>query len=99
MCRDLVVAAQHGTAMPSALAESLSHVLMATADAIDEQSDIALESPADALPAATGTVSELQRSRREAVATVRELDETRQLLLGGSLLRDSEKITEILAGR
>ncbi len=99
MCRDLVVAAQHGTAMPSALAESLSHVLMATADAIDEQSDIALDSPADALPAATGTVNELQRSRREAVATVRELDETRQLLLGGSLLRDSEKITEILAGR
>jgi len=99
MCRDLVVAAQHRTPMPSALAESLSHVLIATAEAIEEQSDIALDSPADALPEATDSVSELQRSRREAVATVRELDETRQLLLGGSLLRDSEKITEILAGR
>lgn len=99
MCRDLVVAAQHHTPMPSALAESLSHVLIATAEAIDEQSDIAIDSPADALPEAAETVSEVRRSRREAVATVRELDETRQLLLGGSLLRDSEKITEILAGR
>ena len=98
MCRDLVVASDHERAMPAGLATSISGVLLATADAITEQSDGARDNPAEVLADYTGPVGVVTRSRKEAAVEVRSQDDTRPLLLGGSLLRDSEKITEILSG-
>ena len=98
MCRDLLVASDHDRALPAGLATSISGVLLATADAITEQSDGARENPAEVLADYTGPVGVVTRSRKEAAIEVRSQDDTRPLLLGGSLLRDSEKITEILSG-
>lgn len=99
MCRDLLAAADDTGPMPAGLAAALSEVLLATAGAITVQSEGARVHPAETLDSGTGPVGAVARSRREAVAEVREVEDTRPLLLGGSLLRDSQKITDILSGR
>ncbi len=98
ICRDLLAAADGDRPLPSPLATSLSDVLLATADAISSQSAAARESPAQILDDHTGPVRVVSRSRSEAATHVRRMDDTRPLLLGGSLLRDTEKITETLTG-
>jgi uncharacterized membrane protein YccC len=99
ICRDLLAAVHSDGAIPSPLATSLSDVLLATAEAISSQSAAARETPARILDDHTGPVRVVSRSRSEAATHVRGLDDTRPLLLGGSLLRDTEKITETLTGR
>jgi len=98
-CRDLLAAVESGSDIPHDLAASLSTVLVATADAITEQADAAMDNPAEALSPDVGAVPALVAPRREAVDQVRALDDTQPMLLGGSLLRDSEAITELLQGR
>jgi len=98
MCRDLVASAGLGLAIPADMASSLSDVLFATARAISTQSDTARTNPAETLSEHTGPVGIVTATRREAVTHVRGADDTTPLLLGGSLLRDSEKITELLSG-
>ncbi len=98
ICRDLLTASDCDPPISSPLARSLSHVLLATADAISTQSEAARESPARILDDHTGPVRIVARSRSEAATHVRSLDDTRPLLLGGSLLRETEKITETLTG-
>ncbi|HTY73555.1 MAG TPA: aromatic acid exporter family protein [Actinomycetes bacterium] len=99
MCRDLDVAAARGEPLHDGLAMSLSDVLLATAEAIGQQSEKALSHPAEPLSEATGPIPVARRARTEAAAHVRHLDDTTPLLLGGSLLRDAEKITEALSGQ
>jgi len=99
MCRNLLLASDGGRGIPDELAMPLSDVLLATAGAISEQSEVALVSPAEALADHTGPVGEVARTRREAVAAVRQIDDTSPMLLSGSLLRDSETIADILSGR
>ena len=98
MCRDLVASAGLGQSIPAELAASLSDVLLATAGAISSQSDSARTNPAETLSEHTGPVRIVTATRREAVDHVRGADDTTPLLLGGSMLRDSEKITELLSG-
>ena len=97
MCRDLLMASDHEAAFPAEVAFSLSDVLFATADAVTEQSDVAQHAPAELLDDRTGPVRIARASRQEAASAVRNLDDTAPLLLGGSLLRDSQKITELLS--
>ena len=98
MCRDLQVAADRDRAMPAGMATSLSDVLLATAGAISEQSSTARRNPAETLDDDADVMGTATRTRKDAAALVRDLDDTRPLLLGGSLLRDTEKITETLSG-
>ena len=98
ICRDLMAAVDGDRPISSPLATSLSDVLLATADAISTQSAEARETPAHILDDHTGPVRVVSRSRSEAAMHVRGLDDTRPLLLGGSLLRDTEKITDTLTG-
>jgi uncharacterized membrane protein YccC len=98
MCRDLVVSAERDEPFNSRLASSLSDVLLATADAIGQQSQQARQHPAEPLAELTGPIKVARNARTDAAAHVRHLDDTRPLLLGGSLLRDAEKITEALSG-
>ena len=99
MCRDLWVASDHEAALPAGVATSISDVLLATATAVTWQGDAALHAPAGRLDDSTGPVRVADRSRAEAASQVRRLDDTQPILLGGSLLRDSEKITQLLSGR
>jgi len=99
MCRDLISAADREESLPVGLASSLSDVLLATASAIGQQSESARDHPAETLSDQTGPVSVARRNRSDAASHIRHLEDTRPLLLGGSLLREAEKITEILSGR
>ena len=98
MCRDLQVAAGRDRAMPAGMATSLSNVLLATAGAITEQSETARAHPAEPLDDSADVMGTATRTRTQAASVVRGLDDTRPLLLGGSLLRDTEKIADILSG-
>ena len=98
LCRDLVAAASRDEHLSVGLAISYSEVLRATADAIEQQSNTARDRPAETLDQQTGPIRLAQRNRTDAATHVRHLDDTRPLLLGGSLLRDAEKIAEILSG-
>ncbi len=98
MCDDLLDAAGRTQPLPPVLAATLSDVLRATAGAIHQQSQSALERPAEPLHDDTGTVLTAHATRRDATAAVRTMDDTVPLLLGGSMLRDSEKITDALSG-
>jgi uncharacterized membrane protein YccC len=99
MCRDLWVASDHEAALPGPVATSISDVLLATASAVTEQGDAARRDPAGSYDDSTGPVRVATRSRAQAASQVRRLDDTQPIMLGGSLLRDSEKITELLSGR
>jgi uncharacterized membrane protein YccC len=99
MCRDLLAAADRDEPLDEGLAASLSDVLLATAAAIGQQSQTARSHPAETLDELTGPIRVARRARSDAAGHVRHLDDTRPLLLGGSLLRDAEKITEVLSGR
>jgi hypothetical protein len=98
MCRDLAAAAEHHQPMPAPLASSLSDVFLATAGAVTQQSGTARHHPAEPLADHTGPIPVVSRTRRQATTHVRGLDDTQPLLLGGSLLRDTAAITEILSG-
>ena len=76
------------------LARALSGVLRATAGVIDDQATIAQITPAERL---ADEDLEWRSSRDQAVASLRSLDDTQPLLIGGSILRDAEKITDILS--
>lgn len=97
ICRDLHHAAVTNQAWPEELITSISGVLEATADVIVEQTDTARETPAETLSLLEDVVTTSLETQQEASATVRDLDDTQPILLGGSLLRDSAKITNLLS--
>jgi uncharacterized membrane protein YgaE (UPF0421/DUF939 family) len=99
MCRDLVTAAVSAEPLPAGLARSLADVLGATAAAVDKQSRSARERPSQTLSDETGPVRLARSGRADAAAHVRQVDDTVPLLLGGSLLRDADEISQILSGR
>jgi hypothetical protein len=99
MCRDLWVASDHVAALPGEVATSISDVLLATASAVTQQGDAARQAPSEPFDDSTGPVRIATRSRAQAASQVRRLDDTQPIMLGSSLLRDSEKITELLSGR
>ena len=84
-----------GETNPKTLAAAaLAGVLSATAEVISDQAEIAEDSPADIQHE---DLEDWQDQRKKAIAELRNLDDTQPLLIGGSILRDAEKITEILS--
>jgi len=94
ICRDLVMTSGSTQQMPALLATALAGVLSATAGVIEEQADNAEDHPAEPVE---DELDGWNKRRDQAIAELRDTDETQPLLLGGSILRDAEKITEILS--
>ena len=94
ICRELLLTSGNSQRLPEMLARALSGVLRATAGVIDDQATIAQITPAERL---ADEDLEWRSSRDQAVASLRSLDDTQPLLIGGSILRDAEKITDILS--
>ena len=94
ICRELVLTSGSSQQLPALLAGALAGVLSATAEVISDQAEIAEESPGDVEHEELG---DWQDQRKKAIAELRNLDDTQPLLIGGSILRDAEKITEILS--
>lgn len=102
MCRDLVVASQQAglsRELPPPLANSLSDVISGTADIITEQaSAAAAEKAAAPLPASGEEAEAVADAVRETIGRVKDTESTGAILIGSSLLRDSEKIAAMLTG-
>jgi hypothetical protein len=92
ICRELVMTVGNSAHLPTMLASALSGILNATAYVIEEQAEVALEDP-------SGHADDdlFDEKRDQAVANLRTIDETQPLFIGGSILRDAEKISDILA--
>lgn len=91
ICRELVLTFGRSDKLPDLLASALSTILEATADVIMDQADVAAEDPADKT-----SDDEWLEERARAVNDLRGIDETQPLFIGGSILRDAEKIKDIL---
>lgn len=96
IARDLMGAARHPAALPASAAETLSGVLGSTAQAIAAQAELARKNPAATLPLNGEEVDGRAALRGQTVHQIRRLDETQSILLVGSLLRDTDKITDTL---
>jgi len=94
ICRELLISSGRSQKLPELLAAALSGVLRATAGVITEQAERAAEQPATL---ADEDNVDWVKKREDAVERLKNLDETQPLLLGGSILRDAEKITESLS--
>lgn len=92
ICRELVLTFGKSHKLPTLLASALSGILNATAFVIEEQAEVAL-----AAPAAHADDEVFDQKRDEAIKDLRVLDETQPLFIGGSIIRDAEKISDILA--
>jgi uncharacterized membrane protein YgaE (UPF0421/DUF939 family) len=91
ICRELVMTFGDSVHLPGMLATALSGILNATAYVIEEQAEVAL-----AAPSAHADDDVFDEKRDQAVADLRTIDETQPLFIGGSILRDAEKISDIL---
>ena len=94
ICRELVLTSGSSQQLPALLATALAGVLSATAEVISDQAELAEDFPADIQHE---DLEDWQDQRAKAIKELRNLDETQPLLIGGSILRDAEKITEILS--
>jgi uncharacterized membrane protein YgaE (UPF0421/DUF939 family) len=93
MSHDLKMAAETERALPRNVATQIAGVLSATAAAVQGQAEVALENPAESLDHSDSPVTAIYDQRDEAVTAIRDMDHTQSILLAGSLLRDSQKIT------
>lgn len=93
ICRELDSTIAAGDKIPESLAGALAGVLTATAHAIFDQAEVAEEAPAAPLEESHDGFDAL---RKNAIEELRHLDETQPLLIGGSILRDAEKINDLL---
>ena len=93
ICRELVLTSGSSQQLPALLAAALAGVLSATAEVISDQAEMAEDSPAENQHE---DLEDWQDQRKKAITELRNVDDTQPLLIGGSILRDAEKITEIL---
>jgi uncharacterized membrane protein YccC len=94
ICRELVLTSGSSQQLPALLAAALAGVLSATAEVISDQAEIAEDSPADVQHE---DLEDWQDQGQKAIVELSNIDDTQPLLIGGSILRDAEKITEILS--
>jgi hypothetical protein len=97
--RDLRASAKHKDALPLELAIHLSEALMSSATIVLEQSETARDNPATHVEGTSQSILVSDASRAHGIKHLRGLAEDHPLMIGGSVLRDTEKITEILSGR
>lgn len=93
ICRELDLTIAGSDKLPVSLAAALAGVLTATAHAIHDQAEVAEDEPAAAIDE---DHDGFEAQRKNAIAELRDLDETQPLLIGGSILRDAEKINDLL---
>lgn len=93
ICRDLDLTIASSERLPESLAAAIAGVLTATAHAIHDQAEVAQEEPAAAIDE---DQDGFEAQRQNAITEMRHLDETQPLLIGGSILRDAEKINDLL---
>jgi uncharacterized membrane protein YgaE (UPF0421/DUF939 family) len=98
ICRDLHDSARANTVLPAELAVSLANGLTAAAVALEQQAETARSRPAELLGEDADAVQALRASREMVVKQMRALDDTRPMLLSGSLVRDTETLGDILSG-
>ena len=91
ICRELIMAFGRPGLLPDDLSSAVAEILDATADLIYNQAKAAEEDPADKI-----SDDDFEESHAKAVADLRNLDDTQPLFIGGSILRDAEKIKDIL---
>ena len=91
ICRELVLTFGKSQRLPELLATALAGILNATALVIEEQAEVAQD-----VPAAQADDELFEQKRDEAIAELKSIDETQPLFIGGSILRDAEKINDIL---
>ncbi len=97
MTRDLLIAAGDTQPMPAMLVGSLSDMFTSLAGVVTEQAETAKGSPAGKLSRKTTPVSSLEHAQAQAAIQLKNLDDTAPLVIGGSLLQDSEKIGRLLS--
>ncbi len=91
ICRELVLTFGKSNEMPAFLASATAKILEATANVIFEQADVAEDDPS-----AQTSDGEWLETRESAMQDLRNIDDTQPLFIGGSILRDAEKIKDIL---
>lgn len=93
ICRELDLTFASSDKLPENLAAALAGVLTATAHAIHDQAEAAEDDPAAVI---AEDQEGFEAQRKNAIEELRHLDETQPLLIGGSILRDAEKINDLL---
>ena len=96
--RDLRTAARQDESISPELAVHLSEALIATSEVIVEQSEVAADNPAAHVEESEEQLEDREEIQRNALEHIRELDDS-TLLIGGSVLQDTNKINNILTGR
>ena len=91
ICRELVITFGRSDKVPDLLASALATILDATADVILDQAQVAVNEPSDKT-----SDDEFQEEKERAIRDLKAIEDTQPLFIGGSILRDAEKITEIL---
>lgn len=94
--RDLFIAAKKNQVLPESVAETIALLLSATADAAEHQSSQSLDKPSEGLDDLNSKVIELELKQKETSYEVKKLEETQSIMLAGSLLRDAEKIKDVI---
>jgi len=95
--RDLRVASRQEEAISPELAIHLSEVILATSEVISEQSEVAADNPAGHVEESPEELEGREEIQRTALEHIRELDDS-TLLIGGSIIQDTNKINNILTG-
>ena len=93
ICRELDLTFSSSDKLPENLAAALAGVLTATAHSILDQAEVAEDEPAAAIEK---DEDGFEMQRQNTISELRHLDETQPLLIGGSILRDAEKINDLL---
>lgn len=93
--RDLRVASRATEPLSASLAAHLSKALISTADVISEQSEVASENPANLVSLSKEEVASRMEDQKHVLNHLRELHDS-PLLIGGSVLQDTNKIKSIL---
>lgn len=96
IARDLRAVAHHDQDLPEEVAQHLSIAILATADVVAEQSERAASNPAQKLDANTDGVRTREEAQEQALLHLREQEDDRALVIGGSVLQDTQKINSIL---
>lgn len=94
--RDLRSVARHAEPLPEEITRHLSEAILATAEVVAEQSEVASENPAQKLDSDTAAVKIREQAQESAINHLREIEEDYPLLIGGSVLQDTHKINSML---
>lgn len=94
--RDLFIAAKKNQVLPESVSQIIALLLSATADAAEHQSSRSIENPSEMLDDLDSKVLELELKQKETSEEVKKLEETQSIMLAGSLLRDAEKIKDVI---